>query len=46
MIQFEKALLAILCGTQDRNISFSDLRSVLDRLGFQCRIKGDDFLYT
>lgn len=46
MSQFEKALLAILCGTQDRNISFSDLRSVLDKLGFQCRIKGDHFIYT
>ena len=46
MSQFEKNLLAILCGTQDRNIFFSDLRSVLDRLGFQCRTRGDHFIYT
>jgi virulence-associated protein VapD len=46
MSQFEKLLLAILSGTKDRNISFSDLRSVLDRIGFECRIKGDHFIYT
>ncbi len=25
---------------------FSDVQLVLDRLGFQCRIKGDHFIYT
>ncbi len=39
-------MFAILSGTQDKNISFSELQSVLDRLGFQCRIKGDHFIYT
>lgn len=46
MSRQEKLLLAILSGTQDKNISFSELQSVLDRLGFQCRIKGDHFIYT
>ena len=46
MSQYEKLLLSILSGTQDRNILFADLRVVLDRLGFQCRIKGDHFIYT
>ena len=46
MSQYEKLLLSILSGTQDRNILFADLRAVLDRLGFQCRIKGDHFIYT
>ncbi|MGM9521279.1 MAG: type II toxin-antitoxin system HicA family toxin [Oscillospiraceae bacterium] len=46
MSQYEKALLSILGGTKDRNILFADLQSVLDRLGFQCRIKGDHFIYT
>lgn len=46
MSQQEKLMFAILSGTQDKNISFSDLQSVLDRLGFQCRIKGDHFIYT
>ena len=46
MSQYEKLLLSILSGTQDRNILFADLRAVLDRLGFQCRIKGDHFIYA
>ena len=46
MSQYEKLLLSILSGTQDRNILFADLRTVLARLGFQCRIKGDHFIYT
>lgn len=39
-------MFAILSGTQDKNILFCELQSVLDRLGFQCRIKGDHFIYT
>ena len=35
-----------MSGTKDKNISFSDLRTMLERLGFQCRIKGDHFIYT
>ncbi len=46
MSQYEKLLLSILSGTRDRSILFADLRAVLDRLGFQCRIKGDHFIYT
>ena len=46
MSQYEKALLAILSGTKDKSIQFSDLQTVLSRLGFVCRIKGDHFIYT
>lgn len=46
MSQYEKLLLSILSGTKDKSILFADLRAVLDRLGFQCRIKGDHFIYT
>ena len=46
MSQYEKLLRAIMSGTQDKNMLFSDLQTVLDRLGFQCRIKGDHFIYT
>ena len=46
MSQFDKILFSILCGTKDKNILFSDLQNVLARLGFQCRIKGDHFIYT
>ena len=46
MSQYEKLLQAIMSGTKDKNILFSDLQIVLDRLGFQCRIRGDHFIYT
>ena len=46
MSQYEKLLLSILSGTKDKSLLFSDLQTVLDRLGFQCRIKGDHFIYT
>lgn len=46
MSQYEKLLLRILCGTQDSNITFSDLQKVLTILGFVVRIKGDHFIYT
>jgi len=46
MSQYEKLLLSILSGARDKSILFADLRAVLDRLGFQCRIKGDHFIYT
>ena len=41
----EKLIAAIMSGTQDRNIKFSDLQKILDVLGFQHRIKGDHFIY-
>ena len=46
MSQFEKILLAILSGTRDSNIQFADLQAVLIKLGFQCRVRGDHFIYT
>ena len=46
MSQYEKLLLRILCGTQDSNITFSDLQKVLTILGYVVRIKGDHFIYT
>ncbi len=46
MTQYEKLLLSILSGARDKSILFVDLRAVLERLGFQCRIKGDHFIYT
>lgn len=34
-----------MCGTKDKNIRFSDLQKLLSALGFQYRIKGDNFIY-
>ena len=41
----EKLFYSIMSGTQDRNIKFTDLQKILEVLGFQCRIKGDHFIY-
>ena len=35
----------VMSGSKDKNINFSELQKLLDRLGFQCRIKGDHFIY-
>lgn len=45
MATIEKLMQSIMCGTQDCNIKFADLQKILDVLGFQCRIKGDHFIY-
>lgn len=42
----EKILQSILSGGQDRNIKFRDLQKLLEALGFECRIRGDHFIYT
>lgn len=46
MSQHEKLVRSILSGRQDKNISFFDLCSVLDRLGFDRRVRGDHFIFT
>jgi virulence-associated protein VapD len=46
MSQYQKLLLSIMSGVKDSNIPFCDLQSVLDQLGFDCRIKGSHFIYT
>jgi len=46
MGQTEKLFLKILCGSQDSNIKFSELRSLLEYMGFDERIKGDHHIYT
>jgi predicted RNA binding protein YcfA (HicA-like mRNA interferase family) len=45
MATLEKLFYSIMSGTQDRNIKFADLQKILEVLGFQCRIKGDHFIY-
>ncbi len=46
MSRSEKALLKILTGSHDRNIDFDDLRSLLQRLDFKERVKGDHYIFT
>ncbi len=46
MSQHEKLMYSVLSGVNDRNIAFDDLRKLLERFGFDCRVKGDHFIYT
>ncbi len=41
----DKILLKVLLGRSDKNIKFSELTTLLERLVFDCRIKGDHFIY-
>ena len=45
MATVNKIMQSILSGTQDRNIKFIDLQRILYALGFECRIRGDHFIY-
>lgn len=45
MATIEKLFQTIMCGTHDKNIKFKELQKLLDILGFECRIKGDHFIY-
>lgn len=42
----EKIMISIMSGTQDKNIKFRDLKKLLEVLNFDCRIKGDHFIYS
>ncbi len=46
MSRVDKTLDQILRGASDANISFSSMRRLLTRLGFQERIKGDHYIFT
>lgn len=46
MSKLDKVLLAVLRGTSDANIAFADLRYLLDRLGFQERIRGSHHIFV
>ncbi len=40
-----KVYNAVMSGKSDNNIKFSDLRNLLESMGFGYRIKGDHFIY-
>ena len=42
----DKIYSSIMDAAQDRNIRFTDLQKLLDYFNFECRIKGDHFVYT
>lgn len=42
----EPLLEKLLSGLSDRNIRFEDLKRLLLRLKFNCRVKGDHHIFT
>lgn len=46
MGKYEKLRQKVLSGVSDANISFSELRQLLLRLGFGERVKGDHHIFT
>lgn len=46
MAKFDSSLLRILRGTSDANFSFTQLRQVLRRLGFDERVRGNHHIFT
>lgn len=46
MVRHEKTLRQVLLGRSDSNISFGDLRTLLRRLGFNERIRGDHHIFS
>jgi len=46
MSKFEKILSLVLRGASDSNISFEDLRYLLNHLGFKERIRGSHHIFA
>ncbi|MFO8086999.1 MAG: type II toxin-antitoxin system HicA family toxin [Bacteroidales bacterium] len=45
MGKYQKLLQAILSGRSDQNVAFADLFHLLERLGFDVRIKGSHHVF-
>jgi hypothetical protein len=43
---YEKLLSKILRGTSDADIPFDGMCHLLERIGFDCRIRGDHHIFT
>ena len=46
MSRRQRTLARVLSGAADRNFRFSELRALLERLGFQERVSGSHHIYT
>lgn len=42
----KKLLEKVLSGLSDKNIKFDDLKRLILRFGFDCRIKGDHHIFA
>lgn len=46
MSKYEKLLMKILSAASDQNVTFAELCSLLEQLGFEKRTKGGHHIYT
>jgi len=46
LTQLEKLLSQVLSGRTDKNIAFNDLRKLLQRLGFEERVRGSHHIFV
>ena len=46
MARHDKILTRVLRGTADANVSFADLRKLLQGLGFEERVRGSHHIFT
>lgn len=42
----KKLLEKVLSGLSDKNIKFDDLKKLILRFGFDCRVKGDHYIFA
>ena len=45
MSKFDKLLIKILSGSSDKNISFNELCNILEKMGFEMRVKGSHHIF-
>ncbi len=45
MARFEKTIRQVLSGTSDANVSFAELRALLQGLGFSERVRGSHHIF-
>lgn len=45
MSKYDKLLFLVLRGTADANIAFEDLCSLLEKLGFEKRVRGSHHIF-
>jgi predicted RNA binding protein YcfA (HicA-like mRNA interferase family) len=45
MSKFEKVIIKLLSGKSDKNFDFDELVSILQKLGFQFRVKGSHHIF-
>ncbi len=46
MGKYNKILLDVLSGRKDSNINFFDIIHLLERMGGECRIRGDHYIFS